>query len=55
MIHKIENLHRSDSLADYGRLGWLPGRPVGVPFSYRAYAAWLVLTGKADAVVWPER
>lgn len=33
---------------------WVPARPLIPPFSDRLHAAWLVLTGKADAVVWPE-
>jgi len=33
---------------------WVPCRPLRGPFSWRLKAAWMVLTGKADAVVWPE-
>lgn len=33
---------------------WVPLRPVGYPsIRHRLKAAWLVLTGRADAVVWP--
>lgn len=32
----------------------VPARPMAGPFSWRLKAAWLVLTGKADAVIWPE-
>ena len=32
---------------------WVPCRPVGPPMKWRLKAAWLVLTGKADAVIWP--
>jgi hypothetical protein len=34
---------------------WVPSRPI-VAFGllYRIKAAWLVLTKKADAVIWPE-
>jgi len=33
---------------------WVPARPIGY-FSvrYRIKAAWLVFTGKADALTWP--
>lgn len=33
---------------------WLPCRPHAGPFTWRLKAAWLVLQGKADAVVWPD-
>lgn len=29
---------------------WVPARPLGL---YRLRAAWLVFTGRADAVSWP--
>lgn len=35
---------------------WVPARPINwryTSFEYRLKAAWLVFTGKADAVVWP--
>ncbi len=33
---------------------YYPARPVGNPaLRYRLKAAWFVLTGKADAVIWP--
>lgn len=33
---------------------WVPARPLGYPsFTQRVRAAWLVFTGKADAVKWP--
>jgi hypothetical protein len=33
---------------------WCPARPIGYPsFWYRIKAAWLVFTGKADAILWP--
>lgn len=32
---------------------WVPARPLGYPsFSRRLKAAWLVFTGKADALEW---
>ena len=32
---------------------WVPARPYPAPFVVRLRGAWLVLTGRADAVVWP--
>lgn len=35
---------------------WVPSRPINTrhePWSVRLRATWLVLTGRADAVVWP--
>jgi hypothetical protein len=34
--------------------GWVPARPRGAGLLYRIKAAWLVITGKADAVTWPD-
>jgi hypothetical protein len=33
---------------------FVPARPTTEPFNRRFRAAWLVLTGKADAFKWPE-
>lgn len=32
---------------------WVPGRPLSGFFLERVKGAWLVLSGKADAVIWP--
>lgn len=33
---------------------WVPARPLGfASFWYRCKAAWLVFTGRADALKWP--
>ena len=33
---------------------WVPARSLGLSsFRYRCRAAWLVFTGKADALIWP--
>jgi hypothetical protein len=32
---------------------WVAARPERGPFLWRIRSAWLVLTGKADAVRWP--
>jgi hypothetical protein len=34
---------------------WVPARPLIQPFIVRLRAAWLVMTGRADAVIWPEK
>jgi len=33
---------------------WVPCRPLSAGWDYRIKAAWAVLTGRADAFVWPE-
>jgi hypothetical protein len=34
---------------------WYPARPEGYPsLRYRIRAAWLVFTGRADALIWPD-
>lgn len=33
---------------------WVPARPKKGAFRMRIKAAWLCLTGRADAVLWPE-
>lgn len=34
---------------------WMPARPLGAPtIGNRLKCAWLVFTGKADALTWPE-
>lgn len=34
---------------------WIPSRPeTGMGLRYRLKAAWMVFTGKADALIWPE-
>jgi hypothetical protein len=33
---------------------WVPCRPMRFTLKHRIKAAWLVLTDKADAVIWPE-
>jgi hypothetical protein len=33
---------------------WVPARPLGFPsFPSRVRCAWLVFTGRADALLWP--
>lgn len=39
---------------EYAPGQWGPARPLGfASFKYRIRAAWLVFTGKADAIIWP--
>ena len=33
---------------------WVAARPLAGPFSWRVRDAWAVLTGRADALSWPE-
>ncbi|MDF2435375.1 MAG: hypothetical protein JWP44_5006 [Mucilaginibacter sp.] len=54
-IYTLENLlhdRHSNSACINGK--WVPARPIGFwSWSYRIKAAWLVFTGRADAVTWP--
>lgn len=63
-IYNLEELPvaRNDNLASVQRnctlkeIGgkWVPARPLGYPsLRQRLKAAWMVFTGRADAVVWP--
>lgn len=56
-IWKLNDLFKSCNEVSTSRDGktWVPARPQiasGIPARFKA--AWLVFTGKADAVVWPE-
>jgi hypothetical protein len=64
-VKKTPNIYTLESLfsmfkPDGGRCDveingkWFPARPLGFSsFRYRCKAAWLVFTGKADALTWP--
>lgn len=56
-IYKLSDLHdRYDPNHERVKInnGWYPARPLGMPgIRPRLRAAWLVLTGRADAVIWP--
>lgn len=54
MIWQLKNLlqHSFDNTKEINGK-WVPARPWKAPFTWRCRAAWLVLLGKADAVVWP--
>lgn len=44
----------SNSSSNDGK-NWVPARPIGYwSWAYRLKAAWLVWTGRADAVIWPQ-
>ncbi len=48
LLHTVEDIETNIN----GK--WLPARPLGYPsLRSRIKAAWLVFTGKADAVIWP--
>lgn len=56
MIWKLKNLveHTEQCHTDTGTKGWVPARPL----NYRSWRrwlreVWLVMTGRADLVVWP--
>lgn len=52
-VPEVEALIKGVSKNFDGR--WVPCRPSGMPLvTWRVRAAWLVLTGRADALVWPE-
>ena len=54
-IWKLQNLLNccmSNSTEIDGK--WVPARPIGWQGWRRFKAAWLVFTGKADAVIWPK-
>lgn len=54
MVHELKDLVElvnSTRAAINGK--WVPCRPV-TSLRLRVRAAWLCLTGKADAVIWPE-
>lgn len=56
-IFTLEYLRSNKDLDDFqaevdGK--WVPARPLGYPsLIHRIKAAWLVFSGKADAVTWP--
>jgi len=54
MIWTLQNLLASVSTTSVCIDGkWIPARPENWRFTNRWKAAWMVLRGKADAVVWP--
>lgn len=60
---KSPNIFHLGHLLDYVRKvsvqvdgSWVPARPIGMyGLMPRLKAAWLVFSGKADAVIWPGR
>lgn len=56
MTYKLQDLIDS-AFSNYAQVkdGCLvPARPLGMGIKQRIKSAWKVLTGKADAVIWPE-
>ena len=55
-IHHLGDILRCVSTCSAEINGkWVPARPLGFSsWLYRCKAAWIVFTGKADALVWPE-
>jgi hypothetical protein len=49
VVYSVNHVHKSkDSVT------WHPARCEGYPsLRYRIKAAWLVFTGRADALIWP--
>lgn len=53
-LKSIEDYLRSGPQAQIRGHGWVPARPVGYSsLRSRLKAAWLVFTGRADALIWP--
>lgn len=53
MIWNLRDLFENDTQREIEQGVWVPARPIGSTFRGRLRAAWMVLTGRADAVVWP--
>lgn len=55
IIIKLKDLYRSTDCSQICVNGkYVPARPSGYySLRYRLKAAWLVFTGKADALIWP--
>lgn len=56
-IYELENLVtrvlKNDTQSSPDGVHWFPARPLGYPSLRRRWrAAWLVFTGRADAVLW---
>ena len=58
MIYSLRELVESQNNQANINGKWVPARPLMLSgfdgFTERVKAAWLVLQGKADAVIWPE-
>ena len=54
-IYGVPNLLDSEVCIRHSGVDeWVPCRPIGLSgFSNRLKLAWMVFTGKADALVWP--
>ena len=55
MIYQLERLIRASAETQAEIAGrWVPARPLSDGFRSRLRGAWLVLIGRADALIWPE-
>ena len=55
MIYRLETLIGAVTETQIQIAGqWVPARPLPGGLRSRLRAAWMVLTGRADAFVWPE-
>ena len=53
-IISVKELHSWNNDAEINGK-WVPARPIGLhSLANRIRLAWLVFTGKADALIWPE-
>jgi len=53
-VNTIINIS-SENLMNDGFEEWVPSRPIGTfGFLSRCKKAWMVFTGKADALIWPK-
>jgi len=59
-VHHVDSIVNNDVQAKIdlgeGRFNYVPCRPLGYPsFRHRCKTAWMVFTGKADALVWEQQ
>jgi hypothetical protein len=55
MLRLIEDVLANQTGQNTPGFGWMPARPVSGPFLCRLSDAWAVITGKAEAVRWPDQ
>lgn len=55
MLYRLKNLIEHANSCEACINGkWVPARPLNMPWTWRIPHAWGVLTGKYDAIEWPE-
>jgi len=54
MVYRVEDVAKmvAHEACEIGGL-WMPARPLDGPWIWRVKAAWGVLRGRYDAIVWP--